>query len=147
MVADSDSKTALHIAALRRRPILVQSLLEHGACVDAICELHLTPLMMSVHPSAVHHNLKPADMQRTVKILIAANADLNAVDKNGRTALLLALFNFEIPENGVREDRAPSSVCIALIEAGTTQPVILFVKIMSHVTDGRHRPRDCGLQN
>ena len=48
------------------------------------------------------------------RMAIQPNADLNAVNKNDQTALLVILD--EMVSN--KEYRLPASVCIALIEAG-----------------------------
>ena len=65
-----------------------------------------TPLMVAV--------LNSRDAQQSiVEALVTANADLNAVNKDGSTALMLALLNCDDNEMHV-----PAAVQIALIEAG-----------------------------
>ena len=127
-IAASNGFTALHIAIRRGDPAIVQSMLEHGASVD--CPLHFgrtenmlrhstsvdvrtsrlrTPLMVAV--------LNYHREDRVIQALIAAKADLNAVDEDGTTALTMAINHIVHADNNVKYG-APASACIALIEAG-----------------------------
>ena len=60
------------------------------------------------------------DLQHVVEQMIAAGADLNAVDKNNKTALIYALSCADPdPDLAIsRTPRVPSSIGITLIEAG-----------------------------
>ena len=108
--------TALHYAAGLGDLAVMQSLLEHGAPLDARThELQLhTPLMTAL---STFHLGDTENMQRTTEMLIAANADLNAVDHNGQSALFIAVCQ-TAPSPSNLSYLVPASVCIALIEAG-----------------------------
>ena len=114
-IENSKGETALHFAAQRGDPTLVQSILEHGAFVDVrSTSSGRTPLMTAL---AGFHLQDRADMQRTVEVLIAANADLNAVCHGGNTAITAAMEKIE-KSNNIETFIVPASVCITLIEAG-----------------------------
>ena len=139
-IAGSDSATPLHLATCGGHPSLVQSLLEHGALVDAKnCNGH-TPLIWAML------NFRPdnqADMQLIVDALIAANADLNAVDdKGGSNSLMLAL----VITSGSEDSKmyTPAAVCIALIEAGENHNSYRMHFLEPCAAD-RCRPLDYGL--
>ena len=113
-IANSKGEVALHRAAQRGDPTLVQSMLEHGAFVD-VRTLHLrTPLMVALLD---FHLQDRAAMQRTVEVLIAADADLNAVCQGGDTALTDAMEQV-VKSNNNETYSIPALVCIMLIEAG-----------------------------
>ena len=59
-----------------------------------------------------------ADMQEATEMLIAANADLNTVDQDGESALLMALGQAVTSDTNTVTYRVPACVCIRLIEAG-----------------------------
>ena len=117
-IANMHGDTALHLGAQLGDLAVMQRLQEHGAPLDARNhELH-TPLMsaLSTFNLGDSHG-DSVNMQRTTEMLIAANADLNAVDHNGQTALLTALCRALNPDSNVTY-LVPTSACIALIEAG-----------------------------
>ena len=116
-IASPKGETALHSAARRGNLRIVQTLLEYNASVDAQdCE-QLTPLMVAMLNFRLQDT---ADMQLNIEALIAANADLNAVDQDDRSALMIAVSHLNSRILGTLLDtfRVPASVCIALIEAG-----------------------------
>ena len=115
---NSDGDTALHSAACRGDPEIIQSMLEHGACVEARTPRLCTPLMAAVMKA--HRNENSQNSQLAIEKLIAANCDLNAVDEDGNTALMLAVlesWDFEYILN-CEMRRVNASVSISLIEAG-----------------------------
>ena len=75
----------------------------------------LTPLMVAV---LNFHCEDPADLQLIIQALVAAKADLNAVDEDGTTALAMAISHIVHSDNNKNLYSAPASACIALIEAG-----------------------------
>ena len=106
--------TALHMAAQLGDLAVMQSLLEHGAPLNARTPELRTPLMTAT----IGFPLRDTEnMQRTTEMLIAANADLNAVDHNGQTALMMALCRALNSDSNLTY-LVPTSACIALIEAG-----------------------------
>ena len=116
---NSSGDTALHYAARRGDPEIIQSMLEHGACVDARSTPRLcTPLMAAVIQA--HRNENSQNSQLTIEKLIAANSDLNAVDGGGNTALMLAVLELLDLENILNCEmrQVNASVSITLIEAG-----------------------------
>ena len=113
-VKDADGNAALHYAALRGEPTVVQCLLEHGAFVDTHTPQLFTPLMVAL---AYFRDEDKAAMQRTIEVLLAANADPNAAAPNGITVLLVALAQAGSPDSN-ENYQVPASVCILLIEAG-----------------------------
>ena len=117
---NSDGDTALHSAACRGDPEIIQSMLEHGACVDARTPRLCTPLMAAVMKA--HRNENGLNSQLTIEKLIAANSDLNAVDGEGNTALMLAVLESWDVGNILNCEmrRVNVSVSISLIEAGQT---------------------------
>jgi ankyrin repeat protein len=75
VTAQSDiGYTALHSAANSEHNDIMQLLLRKGAVVDARSHSGVTPLMQ-------------AQLLRTVRVLLSAHADVNAVDAHGRTVL------------------------------------------------------------
>ena len=123
-IVDPVGDTALHYAARRGDPEILQSMLEHGACVDARSTPRLcTPLMSAVMKA--HRNENGLNSQLTIEKLIAANSDLNAVDENGITVLMMAvgvlaeLWDSDVVPN-CETRRVITSVSISLIEAGQT---------------------------
>ena len=80
-IANTDGNTALHLGARTGDLAIMQSLLEHGAPLDACSPEHShTPLMTTVFG---FHLRDRVNMQRITEVLIAANANLNAVDHVG----------------------------------------------------------------
>ena len=82
-IADNEGNTALHIVILSQRslgPVLVEALLKHGADPNIRNHEGLTPLLCLRDP--YEHTLE------SVGMLVAAGADINAVDKSGATLLL-----------------------------------------------------------
>ena len=75
----SSGRTALHYAALRRGPGLIQLLLDSGATVDARSDRRFTPLMYAI--TTEHFNT-----------LQAAGADIRAQADDGHTVLHRAAF-------------------------------------------------------
>jgi uncharacterized protein len=71
---DSEGYTALHFAAQSEHDDIVQLLLRKRAAVDARSHTGVTPLMQ-------------AQLTRTVRVLVNAHADVNAVDDVGFTVL------------------------------------------------------------
>ena len=71
-----------------------------------------TPLMVSLF---AFRDAERDTMQRTIELLISADAELDAVDSNCDTALILAVAS--TAESG--EYLVPPSVCIILLEAGS----------------------------
>ena len=69
----------------------------------------------------LHHAVLRGDVTIVQSVLehmaMQADADLNAVDKYGQTALTAALAHI-MKSILFKKHRIPSSVCIALIEAG-----------------------------
>ena len=116
-VVDVDGNAALHCAVLRGDPTVVQCLLEHGAPVNSRNSQLNTPLIVA---TASFRHADKAAMQRTIEVLLAANADLNAVDQNGVTVLTLALAHAESPDSN-KKYVVPASVCVLLIKAGQKQ--------------------------
>ena len=115
---------------------MIQSMLEHGACVNArstpapgMVSRLCTPLMSAVMKA--HRNENSQNSQLTIEKLVAANSDLNAVDETGNTALILAVvesWDLDNSNPGTRcafwqnyeMRRVNVSVCITLVEAGQT---------------------------
>ncbi|KAG5281362.1 hypothetical protein AALO_G00071280 [Alosa alosa] len=73
----------LHIAVLRNRPLMVRMLVQHGADIDKRDRIHeSSPLDLAC---------EEADRLPCLHTLLALGANVNAHDKNGKTALLHAL--------------------------------------------------------
>ena len=87
-IANTAGNTALHLGARTGDLAIIQSLLEHGAPLDACSPEHSHTLMAAVFG---FHLRDRVNMQRITEVLIAANANLNAVDHVGQNALLVAL--------------------------------------------------------
>ena len=85
-----DCKLNWRYSAALAGPQIIQSMLAHGACVDARTYRGRTPLISAV--LNVHSNENKQNSQNTIEKLIAANSDLNAVNEDGNTALMLAVL-------------------------------------------------------
>ncbi|XP_031426803.1 ankyrin repeat and SOCS box protein 6 isoform X2 [Clupea harengus] len=73
----------LHIAVLRNRPLMVRLLVQHGADVNKRDRIHeSSPLDLAC---------EEADRLPCLRVLLTLGANVNAQDKNGKTALLHAL--------------------------------------------------------
>merc|ERR1719187_3000850 len=82
---DEEKRTALHAAAYRGEPDLVELLLTTGARVNSKDNRWLTPL----HRACASHG--PASkQQRAVEILLQHGADVNARDKTWQTPFHVA---------------------------------------------------------
>ena len=92
----------------------MKCMLEHGASVNTRTR---TPLMVAILNFG-RENRADADMQLIIQALIAADANPNAVDEDGDTALTMALLSHGRTADQIRKDNVPASVCILLIEAG-----------------------------
>ena len=123
--------TALHLAAVRGVEADILRLLEQGADVNARGHEHTTPLMALLSCYCVEWSM---DLQHVVEQMIAAGADLNAVDKNNKTALRRSVDRIEVP----------SSICITLIEAGHRSHLSRAHRLEPYAT-GRHRRHGCRL--
>jgi ankyrin repeat protein len=77
-IMDPEGFTPLYMAAASRSPECVSVLLKHGA----------DPNCITRHGSALH----VAGCPQTVDMLLAAGADVDAVDESGLTALGNAVF-------------------------------------------------------
>uniref|UniRef100_A0AAY4BNV4 SOCS box domain-containing protein n=1 Tax=Denticeps clupeoides TaxID=299321 RepID=A0AAY4BNV4_9TELE len=74
---------ALHIAVLRNRPNMIRLLVEHGADIDKRDRIHeSSPLDLAS---------EEAERLPCLRTLLDLGADVNAKDRNGKTALLHAL--------------------------------------------------------
>ena len=113
-IANMHGDTALHLGARLGDLSVMQSLLEHGAPLDARTPELRTALMTAM---LGFHLGDRVNMQRTTEMLIAAKADLNTVDHDGQTALLMAVCEATDSDSNVTY-LVPASVCIALIETG-----------------------------
>ena len=109
-IASPNGNTALHHAAVRGDPAIIQSMFDHGALLDARNTKLLTPLMVLLISFRLENRV---NMQETTEMLIAANADLNTIDEDGKSALLRA-----VGDNNTVTYHVPACVCIRLIEAG-----------------------------
>ena len=71
--------------------------------------------------TALHYAVMRGDVSVVASMLehmgMQADADLNATNKNGHTALLCTLYQM-VRAHSDKTHQIPASVCIALIEAG-----------------------------
>lgn len=86
--ADSDGKTALHLAASRGDKKLVELLIGKGADVNAKDKYGWTALM-NIAKAYINSSHKE-DYQEIIDLLISKGANIDDVDKYGNTALIWA---------------------------------------------------------
>jgi len=79
----ADGGTALHAAALNNRKEIVRALLDRGAKPNVANSLGQTPLMLACTCAGTSEMCRARP--DIVKMLIAADADVNAKDAGGRT--------------------------------------------------------------
>jgi ankyrin repeat protein len=80
--------TALHLAAAGHRVEITRMLLDAGADPDAAGNHRLSrPLHYAADGAVQNPAFEAADQVKTLRLLLAAGADLHAQDKNGATAL------------------------------------------------------------
>jgi len=83
-------ETALHIASHHGYAEIVQILIEAGCKLNCQEERHgNTPLMLAVKKGQMSKNLEK-ELQDVTSLLIKAGADLNMINNNHQTALILA---------------------------------------------------------
>ncbi|SFL59437.1 Ankyrin repeat-containing protein [Paenibacillus sp. 1_12] len=84
---DKNGITPLMTVAGRGMPEIVQDLLVHGANPKAKSHYGFTPLRAAVLPMFTNYRQETVDI---TKLLLAANADVNAIDDEGNSPLLVA---------------------------------------------------------
>ena len=108
-IATTNGLAALHIAIRRGDPAIVRSLLEHGAFVDVrSTSSGRTPLMMAMLDFRLKHR---SDMELNIGTLFAADADLNAVDQNGSSALMFSVSQL-VSSDRINVFQVPTSACL-----------------------------------
>ncbi|KAF5621165.1 ankyrin repeat [Fusarium tjaetaba] len=112
--ADVDRKTPLHFAAIHGKPEVIDLLLEKGSSIDGLSRTRQTPLHLAVkHPKSVQtlldngadpnvkDNLSQTPLHLatrytcldSVELLLRKEAEIEAEDDKGRTALYYAIHN------------------------------------------------------
>lgn len=114
--ADSHGQTPLMLAAARFEPATVKHLLATGGDVHAQDVAGVTAMHRLLSPwfaTGWPHGRTPEEsasntreicekMLETARLLLAAGADINATDKEGRTPIFMVLREYnEIPEEGL----------------------------------------------
>jgi ankyrin repeat protein len=93
--------TPLHFAAAVGNPETIQALLTGGAVIDTPNAKGYTPLMSALMPP-IYTSVKEEMQLKNIALLLASGAKINALDKEGRTALDLAAnsesFQLKSPE-------------------------------------------------
>ncbi|XP_074256285.1 putative ankyrin repeat domain-containing protein 30B-like [Saimiri boliviensis] len=79
---DVYGNTALHYAVYNEDKLLAKALLLYGADIEAKNKCGLTPLSLAIYGG---------QKEKMMKFLIKKKANVNAIDKFGRTALILAV--------------------------------------------------------
>ncbi|XP_062400159.1 ankyrin repeat and SOCS box protein 6-like [Sardina pilchardus] len=126
----------LHIAVLRNRPLMVGMLVQHGADIDKRDRIfESSPLDLAC---------EDADRLPCLRTLLALGADVNAHDKNGKPALIHALFSSDgtgvavTPKYGNTENirlllEGGASVHVRTIDEETVMlALVAFVEIVLH---------------
>ena len=94
--------------------------------------------------TVLHHVVLRGDIIVLASVLkhmaTQADADLNATDELGQTALVLAVGHVTGSDNNKKYE-VPSSVCVALIEAGRTFRLYQMYQLETNA--GRCRSHDC----
>lgn len=85
---DTAGRSPLMIASKAGNPTTVKSLLEHGARVNAAQDGGVN----EVGQTALHHAVSVSNNERVILDLIQNGADLDALDENGKTALMKAAW-------------------------------------------------------
>ncbi|KAM3085736.1 hypothetical protein ACMFMG_002801 [Clarireedia jacksonii] len=88
-LVDSESKTALHLAAEERHATVVQTLVDSGAKVDLSDSEGCTALILSC--SSLRSEVADKNDEKTVELLAKKTEDINHVDNEGYTALNWAI--------------------------------------------------------
>jgi ankyrin repeat protein len=127
-IKDKDGRTALMWAAKEDHPLTAQVLLNKGAAVNvkdkdgktalmwAAIESHPVQELMKINADA--YTLIDQDSTNTVKRLLNSGAEVNAKDKDGRTALTwAAMGGYEDTETDIK-DKEKLSALIAEVEKG-----------------------------
>ena len=125
---NQDDQTLLHIHAScvlvnEHNPMIVRYLLDAGASVNAVDKELNTPLHWAILPSSLAD--KPEQIE-TIRLLLNAQADLNATNVYGSTPLSLACAHFQSEETGevIR--------CLIELQADVHYPIYFCLDDMDH---------------